>query len=181
MSYISEFISLTETIRDSQKRITESRNGFELQSEAEEKWDEILKKYKRNSWEMVGNLNISFRNSSLGVPWAIIVFPEEYRLSGHLLSIRTSNDDFSFSAYSIRSGYSIQKNGIPPVSMIFMYRRPALEQAALKSPMLLSAWKILENLPETRNWFCISDSPSADWIAKAEKDDDILFKKRMSL
>jgi hypothetical protein len=42
MSYCSEFISLVETIRDPAKGTEESRIGFELQSDAEDRWDEIL-------------------------------------------------------------------------------------------------------------------------------------------
>lgn len=182
MSYCSEFISLIETIRDPRKGVEEDRIGFELQSDAEDKWDEILEKYGRNSFEMVSNLQVSFRKSKAGIPWAIVAFPEEYRLAGHLVSIRVSSEDFSFSAYSLRSGYSISEAAPPPVvSMVFIYRKAALEQAALESPLLQPAWDALRNMPETRNWLCISDPPSAYWLTREQMEDDSLFRKLMNV
>lgn len=179
MSYCSEFVALVETIRDPAKGTEESRIGFELQSDAEDKWDEILEKYGRNSWEVVGNLQTSFRHSKLGIPWAIIAFPEEYRLAGHLCSLRVGGDDFSFTAYSVRSGYSVSESGPPPVSMVFVSRKAVLERCAHESQLFQAAWQALEKMPETRNWFCISDPPPAQWVADTEIGDDELYLSLM--
>lgn len=173
-SYCAEFIVLRETIRNPANGTEESRLGFELDSDSEEKWEEILERYGRNSWEMVGNLQISFRQSPEGFPWAIIAFPQEFRLAGHLLSLRAGGKDFSFSGYSVRSKHSLQDSA-PPVSMIFVYGKKSLEKLAKESPLLHPAWKALKEMPEDENWFCISDLPSSSWLANAEGNDDDLF------
>jgi hypothetical protein len=109
-------------------------------------------------------------------PWAIVLFNEEFRLAGHVLSIRQNKRDFLFTAYSIKPGAKpITEQEVPSVSVILVYEKKALERAATQSKLFSAAWEQLADRSEDQHWICIADSPPVEWMRQTSQDDDELF------
>jgi len=154
-----EFYILKETVTESDGRTSSSRLFTEIHPDAEETVEQLLAKHDRNSWEFFGNIDVSFRQDGLW-PWAIVFYEEEYRIAGHVVALRQNRTDFSFTALSLKPGcYSIAEQGVPPVGVLFINRKSALEAAALQSELFKKAWEQLAEMPENRHWICIAESP----------------------
>jgi hypothetical protein len=171
-----EFFVLEETCRDANtgKKLS-SRLCMEIDPQEEGIIDEVLQKHGRNSWEFFHNCDVTFRRDGVW-PWAIVLFNEEFRLAGHVLSIRQNKRDFLFTAYSIKPGAKpITEQEVPSVSVILVYEKKALERAATQSKLFSAAWEQLADRSEDQHWICIADSPPAEWMRQTSQDDDELF------
>ena len=174
MNKCYEFFLLQESVRESDGTISSSRLSIEVHPGAVDEIDAVLQKHGRNSWEFFGKLDISFRQIDMW-PWAIVLFDDEFKLGGHLVSIRQSKDDFTFSAYSLDSSYSAATDGPPPVSALFINRKDVLEELSAKTELVKLAWDQLSDRPEHQHWVCISESPEKEWVEKVSQSDDQLF------
>lgn len=172
-----ELFILQESVRESNGRISSSRLFTEIHPDAEDKIEELLQKHGRNCWEFFGNCDVTFRRENIW-PWSIVLFDDEFRLAGHVVSIRRNRKDFSFSAYSIKPGeYSLSKDSIPPVSVLFINNKDSLQELASRSELFKMAWNQLSNCPEQQHWICIAEPPSPEWIDNISQNDDQLFMK----
>jgi hypothetical protein len=172
-----EFFILQEIIKESDGKTSSSRLFTEIHPEAEEIIDDVLQKHDRNSSEFFGNLDVSFRREGRW-PWAIALFNEEFRLAGHVVSIRRNRGDFSFTAYSIKpGGHSGAEQGVPSVSVLLVSKKETLEHAATQSKCFSAAWEQLADQSENQHWVCIADSPSEEWLRQTSQNDDQLFMK----
>jgi hypothetical protein len=172
-----EFFILQEIIKEADGKISSSRLFTEIHPKAEEIIDDVLHKHDRNSWEFFGNLDVSSRREGIW-PWAIALFNEEFRLAGHVVSIRQNRDDFSFTAYSIKPGsHSVAEQGVPSVSVLLVNKKTSLERAAPQSKFFSAAWEQLADQSEDQHWICIADSPSEEWLRQTSQNDDQLFMK----
>ena len=153
-----------------------SRFSLEVMGDAEDALDSLLEKFNTHSFSFMMALNNSYQNINWW-PWVIIVFGEEYRIAGHLASIRVNKLDFNFTAFSIPKHYSIEEHGVPPVSVISVKSKDVLIELAKKSPLFNSAWELLKSRSEERRWLVFSDPPEKDWIRKTSKKDDALFQE----
>jgi hypothetical protein len=172
MAKIFEIFILTEVVKDSNGKILSSKDFMEVHPDAELIIDEILEKYGRHSVEFFNGLENSINQVGIW-PWAIILFNEEFRLAGHVVSVRKKREDFSFTAYTLLPGTT--GKGVPPVSVLLINNKVVLEQAAMQSQLFNEAWVQLADKPEDQHWVCIVDSPSADWITQNSQGDDQLF------
>ncbi|MDI7259043.1 MAG: hypothetical protein QME90_03870 [Thermodesulfobacteriota bacterium] len=172
-----EFFVLQEVVKDADGKISSSRLFTEIHPDAEEIIDDVLRKHGRNSWEFFGNLDVSNRREGIW-PWAIVLFDEEFRLAGHVVSIRQNRGDFSFTAFSMKPGrYSVAEQGVPPVSVLLLNNKKALEQAASQSKLFSAAWEQLADRSEDQHWICVADSPTEEWVRQTSQNDDQLFMK----
>jgi hypothetical protein len=162
MAKIFEIFILTEVVKDSNGKIL----------------DEILEKFGRNSVEFFNSLENSI-NQVGNWPWAIILFNEEFRLAGHVVSVRKKREDFSFTAYTLLPGTTAKV--VPPVSVLLINKKIVLEQAAMQSQLFNAAWVYLADKSEDQHWVCIADSPSVDWETKTCQNDDKLFMSIINL
>jgi len=138
---------------------------------------DFLQKHNRDSDQFFYNVDAMYKQYGVW-PWAIVLFDEEFRLAGHVASIRKDKKDLLFSAYSINTGnYSVAEMGVPSVSHLYVYRKEAIEEAAIQSELFKAAWERLRDLPEHRHWICIADSPSEGWVKQTSQNDDQLFMK----
>ena len=171
-----ENFMLTEVIKNAKGKTLSVENFMQVDSAAEPIIDYFLQKYGRDSFEYFENLDKTIKLEEIW-PWAIILFKEEFRLAGHVVSLRKDRKDFLFSAYSIGPGpYSIAAQGVPPVSVLLMNNKTVLEEAAKQSPLFDAAWSQLADKSEDQHWVCITDSPPADWVAVNSQNDDQLFR-----
>ena len=114
-------------------------------------------------------------------PWAVIFFDAELPLAGHVAQLRGIRKNIAMTSYAwAKKGNSpIVPGDIPTVSMLAIRRKAILKYAAEKSPLFAPAWEALKDKPEDRKWFCISDSPPADWVkATSVGDAELFFKSR---
>ena len=153
-----------------------SRYSLEVLGEAEEALDDILEKFDTNSFSFTMGLNTSFGNMNWW-PWAIILFGEEYRFAGHLVSIRENQSDFNFTAFSIPKQYSIEEHGVPPVSVINIKNKEVLSYLAIRSPLLKSVWELLKNREDNKRWLIFPDPPKKELLTELSNGDDELFLK----
>ena len=88
-----EILLLHEEIRSATGTI--SRRALETTPETDEFLDKILEPFSRNTFELIGNLNITCRESNFW-PWAIVFFETKYRLSGHIYATRRDPNGVRF-------------------------------------------------------------------------------------
>jgi hypothetical protein len=173
------FVLGVKHINEAEGRLLSSDLVTEVDSDTCDIIDEILQKYGRNSWEFFENTDITLRKEGI-CPWAIVLFEEEFQLSGHAVSIREDRKHFWFTSYSMKP-WLLKETGVPPLSVILVFSKKALKDAALKSELFNKAWEQLSECSEERHWICIADSPSPEWISQTSKNDMELFIKKVCI
>lgn len=113
------------------------------------------------------------------IPWAVVFYPQEYPLSGHLLSIRPS-DEIKFSAYSVIhpncNAYDPNVLGAPPLSLLWIITKDAMIKAVeSNSPLITGVFETLKDAPADGHWTMLADPLDPDWVAEAEKSNSTLF------
>ncbi|MEW6112904.1 MAG: hypothetical protein AB1664_12305 [Thermodesulfobacteriota bacterium] len=132
-----------------------------------------------NVRSMLGRVEKAIRHQFDSIPWAIVFYPQEYPLSGHLLSIRPS-DEIRFSAYSVihpdRNAYDPSVQGAPPLSLLWIFTKNAMVKAAeINSPLITGVFETLKDAPEDGHWTMLADPIDPDWVTQAEKSNAELF------
>ena len=167
-----EMLFLREEIRDTNG--IRVRLTLDTMTEADDFLDDLLVPFGRNSFELINDLNKSFRERQFW-PWAIIAFTREYRLAGHVSATRQSQQDVMFSGYSVGDGYTVKRDGPPPVSMLFFRSKSVASALASRGPLFSACWSILADKSQNKNWLCVPDPLPTNWVVEAEKGDDVLF------
>lgn len=132
------------------------------------------------------DVEYSFRGEGRTFPWAIIFYPEEYPLGGHLLSIRP-NRDIRFFCYSLMHRQVFESfdpaiDGPPPLSMVYVYSKPSLMRAAASnSPLLNEGWLALADKSENNHWAVIANPLEPTWVKSMSKQSDDLFFELMGI
>lgn len=132
-----------------------------------------------NVRSMLRRVEQAIRHQFDRIPWAIVFYPQEYPLSGHLLSIRPS-DEIKFSAYSVIhpdcNAYDPKVQGAPPLSLLWIFTKEALIKAAeSNSPLIADVHETLKDAPEDGHWTMLADPLDPDWVAEAKKSNSTLF------
>lgn len=170
---------VTDGVRD--KVETDTSMWFVFPEEVQEKMIDILKPYGYeqdsdkgpDAEHFLGTIEFIFEPGHY--PWAIIFLSAEYPLGGHLLSIRP-NRDIRYSNYSRchphnDEPFEIAIDGQPPVSFINVFSKAALRDAAATSSLLLmDAWSVLSDKPESGNWVVIADPLDPAWVQATAKE-----------
>jgi hypothetical protein len=176
------------------KSINESTNVVESENcstwmifpeEVEESLACIIKPYVDTSdseaesiaSRILSKIEMSCRSQFGRIPWAIVFFPKEYPLSGHLLNIRSSLD-VRFSAYSVIEMKQYDPNvlGAPPLSILWFFTKESLlKTAERKSPMLAGIYEAMRDVDEDGCWTMIADPLDPEWVANAAKTNSALF------
>ena len=167
-----ELLLLQEKIQDPEGVRTQV--AFETLPEADQFLDNLLEPYQRNSFSLFVDLNDGFRRRGFW-PWAIVLMDREYRLAGHVFITRDRLSDVIFSGYSIRSGYLVEKNGPPSMSMLFFRNKAVASALAQKSPLFSVCWSVLQDKSESKHWLCQTGPLPQPWVQETEKGDDVLF------
>jgi hypothetical protein len=124
----------------------------------------------------LGQIEYMCRDEAGRNPWAIIFYAAEYPLAGHLLSIRP-NRDLRFSNYSICHPHLQEPDdaGPPLLSMVFVFSKGALKEAAVTgSPLLKEASDLLADKPECGTWVVIADPLDPSWVQATANESDEL-------
>jgi len=170
------------TVRNKKGQIIESNNlaGLLISGEAEEKLDKLLEKYDQDSFSLIWKLENTFKRTG-NWPWAIVFYKEEFRLAGHVVSIRNNREDVSLSSYTMPTGHTVEEYGVPSVSILFINSKEVLKELALKSELYIKAWEQLSECSKDLNWIYIADSPQKEWIEKISENDDQLFLNTLGI
>lgn len=153
---------------------TDNFDSILIPDEAEEELNRILDKYDMHSLGLIWQLETTFKRTGYW-PWAIVFFEEEFRLAGHVVSIRDYPRDFSFAYYTMPVDHTVEEHGVPSVSFLLVNTKMPLKKLAMKSELFEKAWDQLANCEEEKRWVCIAETPSKEWIEKTSKNDDELF------
>lgn len=132
-----------------------------------------------NVRSMLSRVEKTIRYQLPCIPWAVVFYPQEYPLSGHLLSIRSS-DEIKFSAYSVIhpdcNAYDPNVLGAPPLSLLWIATKEALIKAAeSNSALITGVFETLRDAPADGHWTMLADPLDPDWVAVAEKSNSELF------
>lgn len=141
--------------------------------------DKILKKYDTNNVSLFWDLNLSIKNLGFR-PWVIILFEKEYKLAGHISSIRNNRRDVLFTSYSLADDYSIQTHGVPLMSIILIKDKSVLSYLTDKSELFKPAWEYLKDANEKFYWVFISKPPNESWYNKLKVDDNKLYLNKVN-
>jgi hypothetical protein len=172
--YILRFTGMIEA----DGRIISSELVTEFDSETYDIVDEVLQKHDWTCYRFFRDVDKTLRKDNRW-PWAFVLFEEEFQLSGHAVSIRKNRKDFAFTAYSIGST-PIEEIGVPPLSVILVFNKHSLKEAAIESELFNMAWQQLSDCAEEKHWICIAESPSREWISQTSEGDKELFIKKVS-
>ena len=167
---------------------TSALTWFVFPEEVTERMEAVLNPYgyERDSDKFpdaehfLGQIELMCRDEHNRNPYAIIFYPAEYPLAGHLLSIRP-NRDIRFSSYSLchphkTEPYDPAISGPPPVSFVLVFSKAALaDAAATKSLLLKDAWSLLAEKSESDSWIVITDPLDPVWVQERAKESDELF------
>jgi hypothetical protein len=127
----------------------------------------------------LGRIELACRNQLRRVPWAVVFFPEEYPLLGHLLSIRPDPESLKASAYSLLlpNNCPDRRKGIaPPLSFVLIASKDALRTtAASGSPLVTGVFESLRDLEADGCWVHFANPIDPAWVASAAKTNDLLF------
>lgn len=151
-----------------------SSDSYDVEPQIEESLDHTFHRFGRNTCELLLKLNVSFRRGNFW-PWAIACFDREFRLAGHIASVRSAPTEVTLSAYSLPSEHSVARDGVPPVSILLFSSKAAASRLSTQSPLFEVCWRTLSSLSPSRKWICTVDSPDEKWVAEAEVGDDQLF------
>lgn len=113
-------------------------------------------------------------------PWAIVFYPEEYPLLGHLMSVRANSQDIRCSSYSIMhrdaKPFDPSIRVAPPMSVLWILSKKALEEvAASRSPVIAGVFENLRKLQEDGSWVHFADPIDPTWVASAAATNSELF------
>jgi hypothetical protein len=174
MGMVFEVQAVTEVVRGNSG--VESTSQFLAYSGgAEVALNSTLRAFGSDAMTFEVRLENALRANGGRLPWAIIQFARDFRLAGHLSSVRGSRAALTFSSWSLSPSHDVFTDGIPPVSMILSFDRNALEFAAERSPLLARAWDLLSSKPPAGRYLCFPDPPDQDWVLLQERADDELF------
>lgn len=141
--------------------------------EAEKALDQVTKPFGISADGWLNLLGQIFTGTNQ-IPWALIALDREYNLAGHLKSIKGLSRDMIFTAYSLshlRQGEPVK----PRFSMLIAFNKEIIGRVAAASPLLASAWDVLNDKAEDKRWLCVSDPLPEAWAHQAEAvDDDVL-------
>lgn len=171
VAHCFELYRLEETIRTA--RGTTTRFFLEPHPDAAAHWDEILARYDQTTSAFMMTLSNACERSDFW-PWAVVAFPEEYRLAGHVLAARPSREAVTYTNYTY-------DGGPPPetVSVLLLRSRAVLEDLAAGYDLFRFCAEMLRGRPSAQRWLCLSDPLPADWLAEAERRDPALFAEQM--
>lgn len=145
-----------------------------LPDEAMAAMDAILVQFGSTAAKWCDRFNVSLSNG-LAMPWAIIAFGREYRLAGHFSQIRGAPAEMRFSFYSdLPTDRPLDY--VPPLGIIMVANKAALQAASARSVLLEPAWDTLVDKAPNMHWLCLPEPPSDDWVREHESGDDVLFQ-----
>jgi len=187
---MQSLIPMTRKVHDDSGGVVETSalTWFVFPDQVTEGMEAILRPYgyEQDSEELpdadhfLGQIELMCRDEPNPILWAIIFYPTEYPLAGHLLSIRR-NREIRFSNYSLchphkTKPYNPAISGPPPVSFVLVFSKSALADAAgTKSPLLKDAWSLLAEKSESDSWIVIADPLDPVWVQERAKESDELF------
>lgn len=138
-----------------------------LPGEAEEALDTIVAPFglTGEGWIYLCSLGIKRADD---IPWALIALDREYKLVGHLMTIKGNTRDLRFAWYSRANQ---PDSATKCVSFLIAMNKDILSSLANQTPLLTSAWELLKDKSENQQWFCISDPLPEEWARNAEDID----------
>ncbi len=109
------------------------------------------------------------------IPWLTVCMDREYSLAAHVFTTRPSRSEIGFGPYARR----MQEDETPPkVGAIFIRSKQALIDASDRSPLFGSILAAMADQDACKNWILFPGPLNEPWVAKAEKLDEGLWKKR---
>jgi len=109
-------------------------------------------------------------------PWAIMAFPKEYKLAGHIYSRRIDPEDPQFSSYTlIREGGGRPMDKPPSCSIMVFYNKSAASNMKERGHLFQTCWSCVRGLPEDRSWLILAPALDQNWVSKTEEGDAALF------
>jgi len=159
----------TGSLRD----ITDCGYWLFLPPDAEKAFDTIVEPFglTGEGWIYLCSHGIK---CSEDVPWALIALDREYKLVGHLMTIKGSTRDLRFAWYSRAKQ---PDSATRYVSFLIVMNKGILSFLAHQTPLLTSAWELLKDKFETQQWFCISEPLPEEWARETEDHDDQLISQ----
>jgi hypothetical protein len=110
-------------------------------------------------------------------PWAIVCLDREYAIAGHICQTRPSRNDNGLVPY--RNPRGVAPGGfVPPVGILVLSSKDALERVQGRSPVYEAAWKALSACSASEHWLAILDPLPEDWLAKVVPGDEEAWRTR---
>jgi len=141
--------------------------------------DERLTPYGSTAGQFGLRLDNDIRNHRMTAPWAIIVLDREYRIAGHVLSIR-QKATLPFAPFT-DPPIPIPKEFVPCVGVLFVATKQLLHDLSRsQSELFTRAWKALCDCDSERHWLCCLESLPPEWVSEVEVNDESLFRSLRS-
>jgi tetratricopeptide (TPR) repeat protein len=131
----------------------------------------VLQTYGNTADEFMAPMVADFEKRGCW-PWVVIFFREELPVAGHVAALRGVLERVPMYSYSVRqrSG-TADEQSVPPLGALTVARKGILRELAQRSRLFVPAWRALSECAEKKSWVCVSDSPPANWLARASEGD----------
>ncbi len=161
------------TYDDDGHAISTNKSGSWLfvPEEAEEKLDLILAPYDRTGDGWLFAVGQGVQTPAL-MPFALVCFNREYRVTGHILEAKRGNRSLGISTYGHMTLGEIPAS----IGCLHVFGKGALEEFRDQSPVLAQAWQTLSEKPDSKSWLVILDPFKGEWIHNLEQADQELLE-----
>ena len=154
--------------------VSTSKSGSWLfvSEEAEEKLDQVHKPFGRSGDAWLFAVGQGIKTSAM-MPFALVCFSQEYRITGHILEVKQGSRSLGISTYS---KLVLTPGEIPSgIGCLHVFRKEALKKFSNASAVLTRAWQILSEKPDSKSWLVILDPFQGEWIDSIESEDKKLL------
>lgn len=140
---------------------------------------QTLDEHPNADW-LLAKIEDQCRDTLRKKPWVIVFFPDEYAISGHIISKRSDPNLIKAPDYaSVRpgaAGFDPSTGIAPRVGMLWIFSKQALEDSAASGSELFgNLLAELSTLDEKESWCHFADAPDRQWLANQAVTDNELF------
>ena len=119
-------------------------------------------------------------NPTAELPWAVILWPQDYPVSGELAGLRYTHPNMPLSSYGTLHNDKLVSNPPILVSMLFVRRKAILEDIVRRSSLLNSAWLLLKDCSPRRSFMCLCDGPDREYTSDNLQTDADRYRLAMA-
>jgi hypothetical protein len=137
--------------------------SYLLPDDATARLDGIVERFDTTAYRFMNTIESNLHQNHYSWPWAIVAFPNEYKLGAFFRALRgdaTSPIFASYSGDSARAG------------CILFYSLDSLKNMSYSYQPLAAVHDLLEESSTTDHWFCFTDPAESNWLLGKEQKEE---------
>lgn len=120
------------------------------------------------------------KESGVGRPWAIVLFPQSMDVAGHIAEIRGQHRHAAMTTHGKMLRGRRPQTPVHPVDGVLVDTRGSLKRLAERSPLFVSAWAALgSQFGKGVSWICLSEAVPPSLVAELEQNNQARYREVM--